>query len=242
VEFREGDIMIERLRGTIRDALPRDLVLDLEDGIVADAKASHEIVRDHTRLNPKRAREAVGQLRFRMQEQTFHEICERHGGVPLCDGLLPGSELRVFQPFMRFQGAGVCVILGFASMPGPHEVPVKNQSRGAGVTLNYHVTPRLDFDGIGPKPDDIFVLFLAARDPTRAGRVQEVAIGLIDSAYQGFVFYEPIEEFLTAYASERAGEPAPEAVPLARLRSRPNPFVRPEQLDDHETPSGSEAI
>ena len=236
--------MLERLRGVIRDVLPRELLLDIEDGIVAEAMASFEIIRDHTRLNPKRAREAAGQLRFRMQEQAFHEVCEKHGGIPLENGLIPGSDLRVFQPFMRFQGKGVGVILGFASMPEPRKIPTKNQSREAGVTLNYHVTPRLDFDSTGPKPDDIFVLFLAARDPARAGRVQEVAIGLIDSAYQSYIFYEPIEEFLTAYAVEPATEPAPDptpAAPLARLRSAPRPFVRPEQPNDDEAQPGAEA-
>ena len=224
--------MIEILRDAIRAALPRDLLLDLEDGIVAEAMASFEVVRDHTRLNPKRAREAVGQLRFRMQEQTFQEICEKHGGVSLDDGLIPGSDLRVFQPFMRFEGPDAGVILAFASMPEPHKVPNKNQSRAAGVTLNYHVTARLDFDGSSPKPTDIFVLFLAARDAARVGRVQEVAVGLIDSAYEGFVFYEPVEEFLSAYAADvTALDDAPPEPPaaLARLKSTPKQFVPPEQ-------------
>lgn len=227
--------MIDQLRDAIRWALPRDLLLDLEDRIVADALASFEVVRDHTRLDAKRAREAVGQLRFRMQEQGFHEVCELHGGMPLEDGLIPGSDLRVFQPFMRFQGDGVGVILGFASMPERRKIPNKNQSRDAGVTLNYLVTPRLDLDGTGPKPTDIFVLFLAARDPTRVGRVEEVAIGLIDSAYKDFVFYEPIEEFLTAYIAESAedADSMPKAsAPLARLRPQPARFVPPEQVDE----------
>lgn len=228
-------IMIDRLRDAIKGALPRELLLDLEDRIVADALASFEVVRDHTRLDAKRAREAVGQLRFRMQEQGFHEVCELHGGLPLEDGLIPGSDLRVFQPFMRFQGDGVGVILGFASMPERRKIPNKNQSREAGVTLNYLVTPRLDFDGTGPKPTDIFVLFLAARDPARVGRVEEVAIGLIDSAYKDFVFYEPIEEFLTAYIAEPAADAdsTPEASgTLARLRREPTRFVPPEQAEE----------
>lgn len=227
--------MIDQLRSAIKRALPRDLLLDLEDRIVADALASFEVVRDHTRLDAKRAREAVGQLRFRMQEQGFHEVCAAHGGMPLEDGLIPGSDLRVFQPFMRFEGADVGVILGFASMPHARKIPNKNQSREAGVTLNYLVTPRLDFDGTGPKPTDIFVLFLAARDPARAGRVEEVAIGLIDSAYQDFVFYEPIEQFLLAYVAEPEGEAAPSSAapaPLARLRHQPVRFVPPEDGDD----------
>lgn len=227
--------MIDQLRDAIKGVLPRDLLLDLEDRIVADALASFEVVRDHTRLDAKRAREAVGQLRFRMQEQGFHEVCAMHGGMPLENGLIPGSDLRVFQPFMRFQGEGVGVILGFASMQERRKIPTKNQSREAGVTLNYLVTPRLDFDGYGPKPTDIFVLFLAARDPSRVGRVDEVAIGLIDSAYKDFVFYEPIEEFLAAYIAEPStdADTAPkEAASLARLRPQPANFVPPEQADE----------
>jgi hypothetical protein len=231
--------MLDRLKPILVETLPRQLLVDLYDMSVSRALAAFEMIRDHAGLDPKRAREAEGQVRFRMQEKGFHETCELYGGNPLEDGLIPGSDLRVFQPFMRFQGPKLGVILGLASMPERGKIPIKNQSRGAGVTLNYDFPPRLDFDGKGPKASDVFVLFLVARDPNRAGRVEEVAVGLINSEYKDFVFYRAIEEMIGDYADDgvRDEGDAAASAPLVKLKPKTVPFVAPEtpQADDDKT-------
>lgn len=228
--------MIERLKMVLLSILPKALLLDLYDRATAEAWAAHDMVHHHSRLNPKRAKSLVGQARFRMMEQGFEEVCELHGGHPLDGGLIPGSNFQVFQPFMRFQAPeiDVGVVLGLAAMPETRTIPNKNMSRLAGVTLNYNVTPRLDFDGTGPKPNDIFVLFLFARDPLRAGHIEEVAIGMIDSAYTDFMFYESIEKFLAGYATEPdiGGPPGDGNSPLVTLKRSAKPFIPSETKGD----------
>ena len=56
---------------------------------------------------------------------------------------------------MRFEADGEALILGIATMPEPRALPHKNKSRLAGASLNFDLTPRLDFDGTGPKIGDI---------------------------------------------------------------------------------------
>ena len=231
--------MISQVRTALIHTFPKHLLIDLYDMVVARALAAYEMVRDHARLDEKRARELVGQARFRMLEKGFQEVCELHGGIRLQDDLIPGTDLRVFQPFMRFQGPEIGVIFGLASMPERRAVPSRNQSRSAGVTLNYDLVPRFDFDGSGPKPGDIFVLFLVARDPTRAGKVDEVAIGLVNSAYVSFMLYEPIEEFLAGYATDPGGGPPSPAPTLVTLKRTPKPFVPPEVPSEDTGEEGS---
>ncbi|HEY0147898.1 MAG TPA: hypothetical protein VGB70_02730 [Allosphingosinicella sp.] len=218
------------VRRAIIEALPRDLLLDLEDRIAAEAMKSFEVVRDHLTLNAKRSREAVGQIRFRAQEQGFEEVVLKHGGIVITDEAMPGTELKIFQPFARFQGPRIGVILGFASMPEPRKKPPRNQSRGAGVTANLFLQPELDLGGPAPRATDIFVLFLVARDRQRAGMIEEVAVGVIGADYEDFLFYESLDAFLSDY-----GAPSPSPVPVAgdggaaiKLRTR-RPYVPPEQ-------------
>lgn len=232
------------IRRTIVECVPRDLLLDLEDRLSADAWKAHEIVRDHIPLNAKRGRETVGQIRFRLQEQGFEEIVANHGGILLEGGLIPGSDLKVFQPFARFVGSPVGVVLGFASMPEPRKMPAKNQSRAAGVTLNYCLQERLDFDGTSPKGTDIFILFLVSRDRTRAGMIEEVAIGAIDSAYEDFIFYETIEKFLSDYLSPPNApvDGGPDGTPpIVRLRKQHVLFKKPEDQQPGDEVEGGTA-
>ncbi|EGY02049.1 hypothetical protein AZA_20949 [Nitrospirillum viridazoti Y2] len=215
--------------------LPRDLVLDLYDACPAEAQKAAEMVKEKSGLTGRRARELIGQARFRMQEQAFSDLCLLHGGHPLDGDLIPGSDKRVYQPFMRFQGPEHGIILGLAMMSEAGKLPVKNMSRVAGVSLNYHLTPRLAIfdDETCPKPGDIFALFLCARDPADAGKVQQIALGVIDAEYDAFVEYWTIDEFLKAYA------PAPSAIPEPESKSKPRvtlkkvqkPFVPPNSDD-----------
>ncbi len=222
------------LMDRLHSKLSRELLIDLYDAVSAKALQAHEIIRDHAELDDKRSREATGQLRFRMQEKAFHDICERHGGWALTDGVIPGSELRVFQPYMRFSGDDEPgVILGLATMQAPETLPVKNQSRLAGVSLNSSLTPQLDLDGRGPQVGDVFVLFLISRDRSHPGKIDEVAIGTIDSDYESFVAYKPIEAFLSGYAG--LGRMVRDEPAEVKLKVTPKRFQPPEHEDKDES-------
>lgn len=215
------------------NVLPRDLLLDLTDMAVARAREAHEGVRERfPYLSGKSARGAEGQIRFRIMEQGFQETCEFYGGVLLEGGLIEGSDLRIFQPFMRFGGNGKGVVLGLASMPERGELPAKNMSRRAGTALNYKLTPRLSLDEHDPKPGDIFVLFLVARDPSRSGQIEEIAIGMIDAEYESFLFYESMEKFMTRYAPPDNSAQEETQKPLVKLKGNRTAFKPPESLND----------
>jgi hypothetical protein len=219
----------------LRRTLHKELLLDIEDRTRAGAIKAFEMVRDRAGLDKRRARELEGQARFRMMEQGFEEVCGLHGGRPLEGGLVPSTDLKVFQPFMRFESEGRGVILGLAAMPDRKSIPVKNKSRLAGVSLNYDLSPRLDLDGTGPKIGDVFALLLVSRDKAKAGRIEEMAIGVIDSKYSTFLFYERLDQFLSVREGTPAARPteAPVATPApaartVTLKKHPKPFVPPE--------------
>jgi len=221
------------LRRRLSKVLHKDLLVDLDDRITAEALKAFEMVRDRAGLNTKRSRELEGQARFRMMEQGFQEVCELHGGRLLEGGVLPLTDLKVFQPFMRFGEGRHGVIFGLAAMPEPKTIPGRNKSRLAGVSLNFHLTPRLALDDSGPKFGDLFALLLVSRDRTRVGKIEEIAIGVIGSNYEAFLFYETLDEFLKVKEppklglskSKEAKPPSPRAV---KLKKDAVPFIPPE--------------
>lgn len=222
------------IRRAILDALPKDLLIDLEDRLRSEALKANEVVRKELALNSKRSREVEGQIRFRLQEQGYEEVVQLHGGQLLLNGVMLGTDLKIFQPFARFAGAEVGIILGFAAMPEKGKIPPKNMSRTAGVKLNVRLQPSLLDDENSPKPTDIFVLFLTARDKERAGMIEEIAIGVIGSDYKDFVFYESLEKFIGGYAMEPSTPSGPNAPDHptggshVKLRNTRKPFVPPE--------------
>lgn len=232
----------DEIKARIVGTLSRDLLIDLLDTAVARARQAHELIRDNTDLTGRSARGLEGQARFRLMERGFQKTCELHGGVQLEGDVIPGSDLRYYQPFMRFGGDQLGVLLGLASMPIPAELPAKNRSRLAGVTLNYNLTLRLDLDGDGrtAKPGDIFILLLFARDPSQGGRLEEVAIGVVDAEYQGFLVYETVEKLMAAYAPPPSeSETASKEPPLVKLKKTPKAFKPPEQPDSGDESEGT---
>jgi hypothetical protein len=223
------------IRRAILEALPKDLLLDLEDRLRAEALKAFEVVHRELPLSPKRSREAEGQIRFRLQEQGYEEVVQQHGGQLLDNGVLLATDLKVFQPFARFVGNATGVILGFASMPEPRKIPPKNQSRAAGVTLNVRLQPSLFNDCNSPQPTDIFALFLVARDHERAGIIEEIAIGVIGADYKDFIFYESLEAFLGGYATPPQTPIGPDQEgTTVKLRKTRKIFVPPEKRPDSD--------
>lgn len=237
----KGIRMID-VRRTILDAVPKDLLLDLEDRLRAEALKANDVVRRELALNPKRSREAEGQIRFRLQEQGYEEVVQLHGGHLLTDGVMVGTNLKVFQPFARFIGPKTGVILGFASMPERKKIPPRNMSRAAGVTLNVSLQTSLFSDDRSPQPTDIFALFLTARDRERAGMIEEIAIGVIGSDYKDFIFYESLEKFLGGYGvPEAPTEPKSPADggSIVKLRQARKLFIPPETRPDKDSEDGT---
>ena len=237
------------LKHVLRRVLHKELLLDLEDRLRAEAVKAHEMVRDRSGLDQKRARELEGQARFRMMEQGFQAVCELHGGHFIEGGVLPVTELKIYQPFMRFDDETNGIVLGLASLPEPQVIPVKNKSRLAGVSLNYNLSPRLDFDGTGPKIGDIFALFLVSRDRERAGKLEEIAIGVVDSKYETYLLYERLDSFLSD--SQSATDPGPvaptptvdiSAPATVSLKKVVTPFIPPEApAAEHRDETGTVA-
>jgi hypothetical protein len=229
-------------RRALLDALPKELLLDLEDRLRAEALRAHEVVQRELALNPKRSREAEGQIRFRLQEQGYEEVVQLHGGALITDGVMVGTDLKVFQPFARFAGPEVGIILGFAAMPEPRKIPAKNMSRAAGVTLNVTLQPGLFIDETTPQPTDIFALFLTARDRERAGLIEEIAVGVIGADYKDFIFYQSLEAFIAGYGidSSKAEDATTteEGGKVVKLRDTRRLFIPPESVPDTATGDG----
>jgi len=231
------------IRRTILDTVPKELWLDLEDRHRAEAFKAHDVVKTSILLNAKRSREVEGQIRFRLQEQGYEEVVQLHGGDLIDDGIMPGTDLRVYQPFARFQGLKVGVILGFAAMPEPRKMPAKNMSRAAGVSLNWHLQPSMFDDPKSVRVTDIFVLFLTARDRNRAGMIEEIAVGVIGADYKDFLFYESLEDFLRGYGDGADAPDTPDAPGNSgaevKLRKIRKPFLTPEKRPDRDVEDAS---
>lgn len=224
--------------------MTKDFILTLEDALRSEALKAHQIVKDHSGLKcPKRARGGEGQMRFRMMEERFEDICRLYGGVPLISGIIPNTDLKIFQPFMRFEIEGRGIIFGLAAMPEPATLPTKNKSRKAAVSLNYHLEPRFAFDKASPQIGDIFVSLLVARDRERAGHIEEIAIGIINSKHDGFVFYEPLEQFLRDYDVDTPDPVSPTPPTPASgvtLKKVSSVYIPPENLtSDQENEQGT---
>ena len=229
------------LKRLLQAVLSKDLLLDLEDAIKARALSAHAMIRDYAELDARRARQVEGRVRFPMQESSFQKICLEAGADELTATTVPGTDLKIFQPFMRFsapeQQHGV--ILGFAAMPDPAELPPRNLSRAAAASLNYHLQPSLDLDGKGPKQGDVYVMLLAARDREQAGAVREIGVGVVDSGYEEFLFYQDISLFLADYHAPEVEDAGAgngnDGRPLTTLRAKPKEFRAPEkQLNDQD--------
>jgi hypothetical protein len=231
------------IRRTILDSVPKELWIDLEDRHRAEAFKAHDVVKTSVPLNAKRSREVEGQIRFRLQEQGYEEVVQLHGGHLVDDGIMPGTDLRVYQPFARFQGPKVGVILGFAAMPERRKMPAKNMSRTAGVSLNWHLQPSLYDDPKSVRANDIFVLFLTARDRIRAGMIEEIAVGVIGADYKDFWFYESLEDFLRGYGEGSEAPVGPGDFDgggaEVKLRKTRKLFLPPENRPDSDAEDGS---
>lgn len=221
----------------LKDHIGLDFLIDLEESLSDQAEKAHQMVVKYSGLEGKRSRALTGQARFRMMEQSFEKVCSNYGGMPLEGSVIPGTHLKVFQPFQRFQINGNGVILGFASTQEPGDLPVKNKSRLAGVRLNLPYQNNLFESWMLPKLGDLFVLLMFSKDRANQGKIQEFALGVIDSGYSHFELRIKTTEYMKELASPdltdaKSDEPVLE--PRLKLKSVAK-FVPPEgDLDDDE--------
>lgn len=207
--------------------IKQPLVIDLIDRLTQEAFRAFEMVKNESGLEGRSARELTGQARFRMMEKGFVDENVKHGGTRLDAEVMPGVGEHVYQPFFIHGSAEDRIVLGLATISEPAKLPTKNRSRGAAVQLNYRILPTLDFDGTSPKPGDIFVLLLVARDPKHGGMINEIAIGVIDALYQQYIVYVPIEKLLALYSAPTPTSSTPGGG--MTLKADPKKFVAPEQ-------------
>jgi hypothetical protein len=218
--------------------LTRDMVIDLIDRLSGAALHSHRMIAEHSGLNKRRQPKVSGLVRFPMLEQAFEEVCGQHGGL-LIGPVIDGTDWKIYQPFSRFGPVGEGMVIGLASIPEPGKLPTPNLSRKSGVKLNYFLTPRLDLDGTGPRGNDVFVLVLVCRDRAKAGRLQVMAVGVIDAEFNEFLHYETLEEFMASQTDtveeSQNVDPEPRRPSLKKNIVR---FIPPEEKPTEEEQPG----
>ncbi|MFT4075707.1 MAG: hypothetical protein QM647_09280 [Asticcacaulis sp.] len=238
--------MTHELKYLLRRCITKEFLIDVEDGVRGEVLKAHTVIRDHTGLDARRGRVSEGRLRFPMMEHRFEEVAKLHGWLPLDNDVLPGTDLKVFQPFVRMEAEGQGVILGLATLPEPRSLPSKNKSRKAAVVLNYDLIPRLDFEGTGPKIGDIYAILGVARDRERAGQIEEIAIGVIGAEYDTYILYESLDKFLsdeedtTSPHPSNPTDPTPTPPTPVALKKKVIPFVPPEKRNGVGDKTGTE--
>lgn len=220
----------EEISEFIRADVPKQYWLDTVADIGARFAAAHLLI-SGTDLTLRRARRIEGQYRYVSVEQGVETIGLAHGGENLQNQTVPGSDALIYQPFIRFGD----VVVGFAMHAEPGALPTKNKTRGATAELNFAFMDTLELDTPSSKPL-LYVALLASRDRSVAGTVRQIEIAVIDSAFDHFIFRQPIERFIASYpaaGSSTAAAPTapsptsstPAAAPLVKLKPQPKPFA-----------------
>jgi hypothetical protein len=107
---------------------------------------------------------------------------------------------------------------------------------------------RLDLDGSGPKVGDVFAVLLVARDRERAGKIEEIALEVVESNFESYLYYESLDNVLTDESDvERDDEPAEPAEtaqpsPQVRLKKVVKPFVPPEAPISENEEGNAESV
>ena len=93
------------------------------------------------------------------------------------------------------------------------------------------------------RANDIFVLFLTARDRNKAGMIEEIAVGVIGADYKDFIFYESLEDFLRGYGEDSEAPNGPDGPDdhgaEVKLRKTRKLFLPPENRPDSDAGDGS---
>lgn len=223
----------EKIPKLIIANIPRQVLADLRDQIIAQFQIAHESIRDHTGLHGTRLLRGVGFVRFLMIEEKWEIVTEKYGGIEIEGGSLPEYDGVIYQPY-RFFGS---VLLGFASHIAPGEMPLPNMSRANASQLNAKYGRQLDMFPLPQENDKLFALMLASRDSTVLSNVNEISIAVPDPSCGRWLFCEPIGKFLDRYSDDDAPkhvEDRSPQEPLAKLKKWPKPYTPPEHAGDEK--------
>jgi len=223
-------VIEQQVASKIRKCIPRDFLIDLlDDHDTAFRQAS--LATADLGLEKRRRIRAAGWTRFELLEQGMSNLCDLYGGFALPDGVLPGTELRLFNDCYVFGD----VLLGRASMVEAGSLPKKNLTRSRASTLNrFRQTTFLEPEAsTGAKAPTVFVLILSSRDFSDLSKPGEIAVAVIEDGYNQFSMYQRLEDFIASYddmtsADDVLGPGQPEAaidpVQLVKPKARPIPF------------------
>ncbi|MFV0369015.1 MAG: hypothetical protein ACK5KM_11195, partial [Hyphomicrobiaceae bacterium] len=148
----------DAVKDIIRSDVSKDLLIDIDAEARSTRKAAGEAALGMG-LVGRDALQIAGFGAHKLFENRLTELWAAAGGEVLVGGLIPGTELRNYQPLCR-QGR---VILGKASILDPRELPAKNLTRANAATLNSRYATVSFLPGMeppAPSEDVISVLLL----------------------------------------------------------------------------------
>jgi hypothetical protein len=221
----------------IRQDVSKDHLIDLAD----EARACRKIAAEHALymgLTGKSANRITGMATYELMEKRLYELTESVGGFPLEAGCFPGTTLRNYQTLGRHGR----VLIGRASMSEIGALPSANLTRTHGAMLNSSYGTQPYLDGLAPASTEelLYVLLLTCRDSRSVKDLAEVAIGVLEPDFSGFIMYETIDRFLGGYGAipDPATPRGPDDAQSLGLSLKPKvqPFIggeaRPELRED----------
>jgi hypothetical protein len=183
-------------------------------------------------LNGSRAARVIGYAAHELTEHRLAALADRFGGLVINGSHFPGTELRSYQVVAHYGR----VLLGRATIADRRELPTRNITRSNGASLNRPFTLKPELPGLLPAPavdSVLYALLLTCRDRRDASKLFEVAIGIIENDFSGFIFYQEIDQFIAGY-EDHESKPVRSAAKVEtqpiglELRKGVQPFVAPE--------------
>jgi hypothetical protein len=192
-------------KARIRASVPRPALIDYSDTVraVRSSAARHAV---QVGLEGGSATQLTGYEAHKVFERKLRGIAIAHGGGSQDGGFFPDTTLRNFQVLAQHG----CVLIARATIFEVRALPSACTSRRNGSSLNW---PYSRQEGLFPRErsDDptIFALLLTCRDKELRGKYHEVAIGVIEPDYSGFIFYEDVDSFIAGYIEIAGGHVDP---------------------------------
>lgn len=203
----------DTVKRIIRDDVGKDKLIDVADLLRSTRKTAGEHA-GAMGLAGRQALRIAGFGAYEIQTKLLPELTLLQGGFVIEDDNFPGTELRSFQPICRYGR----VLFGKASIPDPGELPTRNVTRSNGAKVNVPHGTAAFLPGLeppAPTKDVVYVLLLTCRDRNDPARYQHVAIAALEPDFSGFIFYEPLDQFIAGYGEIDSGTATGATTPAA---------------------------